>query len=77
MDPNACWKRFVDAVQDGDADEAENAAADMAAWLRKGGFVPARLNALLPNVRREKLVEMFSLGSILFGAVAREDGVAT
>lgn len=40
MDPNACYKRWLDAVASGDHDEARDAWRDLARWLRSGGFAP-------------------------------------
>jgi hypothetical protein len=40
MDPNACWKRFLDACAIDDNFEAFDALCDLTAWLRKGGFPP-------------------------------------
>ena len=40
MDPNACLARLIDAALEGDADDLEAAAADLAEWIRKGGFLP-------------------------------------
>lgn len=37
MDANACLERIIYAAQSGDADEIEEAAHDLAEWLRKGG----------------------------------------
>lgn len=38
MDPTACFERFVEAVVDGDQDEAKAALVDLKGWLDKGGF---------------------------------------
>jgi len=38
MDPKACQKRLVDALDEGDWDEAEAALRDLREWAEKGGF---------------------------------------
>jgi hypothetical protein len=41
MDPNACVRRILDAIDNGqDADEFVSAFQDLADWLAKGGFPP-------------------------------------
>jgi hypothetical protein len=40
MDPDARLDRLLDATVNGDPDELLAAAADLAAWLRRGGFPP-------------------------------------
>jgi hypothetical protein len=40
MDPDACLDRLLDAAVDRDPGELLAAAADLAAWLRRGGFPP-------------------------------------
>lgn len=40
MDPNACFRRILDAIADQDIDEYCAAFADLAAWLERGGFAP-------------------------------------
>ena len=40
MDPNACLRRLLDAQDEGDYEEAGEAAADLEEWLLRGGFVP-------------------------------------
>jgi hypothetical protein len=40
MDPNACLQRYRDAMEDGEIDEARDAAEDLGQWLRMGGFEP-------------------------------------
>jgi hypothetical protein len=41
LDPNACLKRFLDALEDADASEAYEAHLDLSVWLDRGGFEPA------------------------------------
>ena len=40
MDPNATLTDIATALMDGDLNEANYLAEDLAEWLRKGGFVP-------------------------------------
>ena len=40
MDPDACLARLLDAAVAGDAEAFANAAEDLYAWLRGGGFAP-------------------------------------
>lgn len=40
MDPTACLQRCLDALDDGDQDEAREAAEDLLRWLDNGGFPP-------------------------------------
>jgi hypothetical protein len=40
MDPNATWKRFLDACDSADFHEAQDALEDLCEWLTKGGFPP-------------------------------------
>jgi hypothetical protein len=40
MDPNATLERIIDAAVSGDASELMDAAADLANWLRQGGYAP-------------------------------------
>lgn len=40
MDPTATIRDILDAIRDGDADSLEQAAEDLADWLRAGGFLP-------------------------------------
>lgn len=40
MDPTACLRRFLDALNDGDDDEARQAYEDLTSWLAGGGFPP-------------------------------------
>ena len=43
MDPNACLERLFDAISEGDVVEAQAAAADLAEWRFKGGFLPTTM----------------------------------
>ncbi len=40
MDPNACFKRLTDALEDQDWDEAFSAIEDLWQWMWGGGFPP-------------------------------------
>lgn len=40
MDPTACLRRFLSASDDGDTEEARDAATDLMFWLAGGGFPP-------------------------------------
>jgi hypothetical protein len=43
MDPNACLKRWRDAIASKDSEESDNARRDLATWLGRGGFQPEGL----------------------------------
>lgn len=45
MDPKACLNRMIDALDNGDIEEADYAGRDLHEWIRKGGFFPEDLNA--------------------------------
>ncbi|MGE0789771.1 MAG: hypothetical protein AB7S26_29125 [Sandaracinaceae bacterium] len=40
MDPTACARRFLSAIDEGDTEEARDAATDLVFWLSAGGFLP-------------------------------------
>jgi hypothetical protein len=40
MDPTACWKRIVDAIESQDRDETVDACEDLAKWLQRKGVMP-------------------------------------
>lgn len=40
MDPNACWKEFLDHVAENDAYAAYDCIERLLAWINKGGFPP-------------------------------------
>jgi hypothetical protein len=40
MDPNATLARLIDAIQEGDWEEALAASQDLTDWLLCGGFMP-------------------------------------
>lgn len=40
MDPDACMERILQAVMDGDRQEAFGAMEDLIGWLKFGGFPP-------------------------------------
>lgn len=46
MDPDACLDRLVDALNDGDGDEARAAATDLGIWIGRDGFIPEGLLSL-------------------------------
>jgi hypothetical protein len=48
MDPNACIDRIIDALIDGDLEEAREAMVDLQSWIARGGFLPGgdRLDVL-------------------------------
>lgn len=41
MDPNACFKRFLEAMDEENFDDAFYAISDLSEWYYKGGF-PAK-----------------------------------
>ena len=47
MDPQATWQRLLDAYTSQDWAEAKEAADDLLAWLRGGGFPPQTLPSRL------------------------------
>jgi hypothetical protein len=58
MDPTACFNRLINAILGGHADDAADAAADLAGWIGNGGFTPIGLreadeNRVIPgtNIR--------------------------
>ncbi len=40
MDPTACLRRFLDACEENDREEASDALGDLSNWIRNGGFLP-------------------------------------
>lgn len=40
MDPNATYRRFTEAMEQGDMHEAVEAAVDLSGWLNSGGCPP-------------------------------------
>ena len=40
MDPDACYRRYRNAMKASDWQEAIEARRDLLAWLRRGGFEP-------------------------------------
>ena len=57
MDPTACLRRLLTALDEGDNEETSAAASDLRVWLVKGGFVP-RLDTLSPT-QSKALIEWF------------------
>ena len=51
MDPLACFERLIDALIDGDKDEAEAAARDLAEWINGGGYTPYVLSYVQAKLR--------------------------
>ena len=43
MDPNATLQRIIEAAWQGEADELQDAAQDLASWFRNGGFAPTKI----------------------------------
>ncbi len=41
MDPQACLQRFLDALTDNNAEEAEDSLNDLLDWVQKGGWLPS------------------------------------
>jgi hypothetical protein len=41
MDPDACYRRFLDAQASGDLLDAQLACRDLCQWIDRGGFMPA------------------------------------
>lgn len=56
MDPNACWKRLLEAIVDGDTDEARDAAEDLTEWVAKGASVPPFLQQALQDTKKVEVV---------------------
>ena len=40
MDPTACYRLLVEALDAGEWDEAENHAMNLGVWINNGGFWP-------------------------------------
>ena len=40
MDPQACWQRILEAFEDGDQAEVDEAMRDLWDWCSSGGFAP-------------------------------------
>jgi hypothetical protein len=47
MDPEACYREFLDAMRDREWGQAALHAENLADWLRSGGFPPERLRERL------------------------------
>jgi hypothetical protein len=41
MDPNACYTRVIELLDEGDIFGAKEAANDLREWIARGGFEPA------------------------------------
>ncbi len=54
MDPTACLKRLLDALEMDNLDEAVEAQEDLSRWLRGGGFCP-------PQVERQPLLDLLEV----------------
>lgn len=46
MDPDACWRLMLQALNDDDVVAAAAAAIDLETWLRGGGFYPAQIDRM-------------------------------
>lgn len=42
MDPDACLRRFLEACQDKDKEEAIASLEDLLEWLKRGGYLPKK-----------------------------------
>jgi hypothetical protein len=40
MDPDACWRDLVEAIQESDYKTAGERAEDLLGWMKRGGFPP-------------------------------------
>lgn len=58
MDPNATWAELLRAYGDCDTEVFQHTAADLKAWLNKGGF-PPRTTGLL-NLDRVMALAVWS-----------------
>lgn len=43
MDPNATYQEFLQALTDGHPEVASHRLDELATWISRGGFVPAKL----------------------------------
>lgn len=50
MDPQATWNEMLNAMVEGDFEEAGVKADDLTAWLDRGGFPPQPLTRVLSDV---------------------------
>ncbi len=46
MDSNACMQRLLDAIDDNDREECEEATLALVRWLEAGGFAPTFTSAM-------------------------------
>jgi len=65
VDPDACLRRLIDAIQDGDYEDAGEAAEDLRDWLTMGGFIP--------TLDRQVLCDLLGEVSALAFRLARYD----
>lgn len=45
MDPNATYRALLEALRDGELEDAREAFDNLAQWLERGGFPPTALAA--------------------------------
>jgi len=69
MDPEACYKRFCNALTEGDVQDAAFAAEDLTNWFRKAGFVPKKLQHMGTSAY---LVTHFQYAARILGQVAND-----
>lgn len=70
MDPKACLRAMLTALTEGNLEEAAERAADLAEWLRKGGFKP-ELPGLNPKLDGPVVGAMFSDTALVLGVLHR------
>jgi len=52
MNPDACWEKIMEALADGEWNEAEDKFDDLLNWLKQGGFYPIGFDAARDAARR-------------------------
>jgi hypothetical protein len=57
MDPTACYRETIEAIEADDMETADERAHDLNDWLRKGGFWPE-------GYTRDEVREMLALAMI-------------
>jgi hypothetical protein len=60
MDPRATMAALLSALADRDSDAAAEHAENLAAWIKRGGFMPLELSAIAGN-RADCLAYLASL----------------
>jgi hypothetical protein len=48
MDPNATVRMLLEALQDGDREQLEEACSHLGIWLLRGGFMPDPITDFTP-----------------------------